>query len=226
MAAVAAPSPDYRPLKALALTSVVGLHLLAVGLAMAWVQQPETPSVPAVLAVSFLAPAEQPPTPLPATPVPPPPVVTPAPKPRPLISAARAEPVADAIQTPPPPPTADAEPAPEPVTAYRSIPADDASASEPEPPRFDMAYLSNPQPTFPAMSRKLREEGTVLLRVRVSADGEALSVDVAQSSGFARLDDAARRAVQKWKFVPSRRGDTPVEGVAMVPLVFALKKSA
>jgi len=222
---VAAELPNaYRPVRAASLLGVLALHAAALAMALTWMQMSEPLPAPAVLAVSFLTPAqpENPPEPLPPAPPPPQPVLKP--KPKPVIASTRTEPVADAIVTPPPVDEPDPQPA-APVAAYSEA-AQPSPPGEPEPPRFDMAYLSNPQPSFPAMSKKLREEGTVMLRVHVGASGEALSVEVAQSSGYARLDDAARRAVQKWKFVPSKRGDTAVDGIAMVPLVFSLKKSA
>jgi protein TonB len=88
--------------------------------------------------------------------------------------------------------------------------------------RYDAAYLHNPRPAYPPISRRLGEEGRVLLRVRVGADGQPVAVDVEKSSNFERLDEAARRAVGSWRFVPARRGDEPVEGSVSVPLVFRL----
>lgn len=204
--------------------SVIAAHAAAFGLLFAFAHEASEPTEPQVLSVSFVTPAEpvKPPEPVPPAPPPPEPVLKP--KPKPVIASTRTTPVADAIVAPPPVDQPDPEPA-APVQAYSEA-AEPAPPGQPEPPRFDMAYLSNPQPSYPAMSKKLHEQGTVVLRVQVSATGEALTVDVAQSSGYERLDDAARRAVRKWKFVPSRRGDTPVDGVAMVPMVFSLKKNA
>jgi protein TonB len=88
--------------------------------------------------------------------------------------------------------------------------------------RFDADYLQNPKPVYPPMSRRLGEEGKVVLRVRVSAQGQALSVEVRQSSGFTRLDDAARSAVERWRFVPARQGEQAVEAWVLVPLTFTL----
>ncbi|MBL8423926.1 MAG: energy transducer TonB [Candidatus Accumulibacter phosphatis] len=88
--------------------------------------------------------------------------------------------------------------------------------------RFDAAYLHNPKPVYPVASRRLGEEGRVLLRVRVSAQGLPAEVDVKQSSGFPRLDEAARAAVERWRFVPARRGTEAVEASVLVPLQFSL----
>lgn len=87
---------------------------------------------------------------------------------------------------------------------------------------FNAAYLQNPAPVFPPLSRRLGEEGKVLLRVKVSAEGHPVAVDLEKSSNFERLDEAARRAVSRWRFVPAKRGDLSVEGSVIVPIVFRL----
>lgn len=95
----------------------------------------------------------------------------------------------------------------------------------PEPvkaPRFDAVYLHNPAPAYPLQSQQMNEEGSVLLSVLVSAQGAALSVQIKQSSGFARLDEAALEAVRQWRFVPAKRGAEPVEGWVVVPIFFRL----
>lgn len=88
--------------------------------------------------------------------------------------------------------------------------------------RFDAAYLHNPRPSYPPLSRRLGEEGKVLLRVRVSADGQPAAVDLEKSSNFERLDEAARQVVARWRFVPAKRGDEAIEATVIVPIVFRL----
>ena len=83
-------------------------------------------------------------------------------------------------------------------------------------------YLRNPPPKYPAESRKLREEGLVLLKVSVTANGRAADVQLQRSSGFARLDDAALKAVRGWEFNPARAGGTPVACAVEVPVRFGL----
>jgi len=99
-----------------------------------------------------------------------------------------------------------------------------ASASAPAlvGARFDADYLHNPRPAYPVSSRRLGEEGRVVLRVRVSAQGLPLAVEVKQSSGSPRLDEAARVAVERWRFVPARLGSEAVESSVLIPLHFAL----
>ena len=98
-----------------------------------------------------------------------------------------------------------------------------AEAAPVTPPRFDAAYLKNPAPNYPNMSRRLREIGTVQLRVRVNAVGEPMEVLMAKSSGYGRLDESALAAVKKWKFQPATRGDTAIEACVLVPVEFSLK---
>jgi periplasmic protein TonB len=114
------------------------------------------------------------------------------------------------------------EAAPPAVPAASVAPAI-AAATTVQPPRADLAYLRNPPPPYPALSRRLREEGRVLLRVHVDEAGGVMEVSVATSSGSARLDDAAREAVRRWRFEPARSGERPIEGWALVPVAFELR---
>jgi protein TonB len=88
--------------------------------------------------------------------------------------------------------------------------------------RFDADYLDNPKPVYPNASRRLGEQGKVLLRVYVSAQGLAEKVELKLGSGFARLDQAAQDAVARWRFVPARRGDEAVSAWVQVPITFQL----
>jgi protein TonB len=91
------------------------------------------------------------------------------------------------------------------------------------PPVFSADYLVNPAPAYPAMSRRMHEEGKVILRVLVNPGGGAEEVQVRTSSGFARLDDAARDTVRRWKFVPARRGADTVPAWVLIPISFRLE---
>ncbi|OQS37260.1 energy transducer TonB [Chromobacterium haemolyticum] len=81
-------------------------------------------------------------------------------------------------------------------------------------------YLNNPQPEYPERSRENGEQGTVLLRVGVSAAGRAGEVTVAVSSGYPRLDRAAKAAVERWRFAPAKRNGQAVDSVLIVPVRF------
>ena len=91
------------------------------------------------------------------------------------------------------------------------------------PAQFDAAYLDNPKPEYPRMARRLGEEGTVLLSVFVSAQGEPERIELHRSSGSPRLDRAARETVRSWRFVPARKGNRPVAAWVIVPITFVLR---
>ena len=83
-------------------------------------------------------------------------------------------------------------------------------------------YLRNPPPQYPAESRKLREQGVVMLKVSVTAAGRAADVELHRSSGYARLDEAALKAVRRGVFKPARVGLTAVACAVEVPVRFGL----
>ncbi|WLT30480.1 energy transducer TonB [Geothrix sp. PMB-07] len=98
----------------------------------------------------------------------------------------------------------------------------EGSASAVVAPRFDAAYLQNPEPDYPALSKRFGEEGKVILRVLVNPEGQPEQVEVRQSSGHARLDQAALGTVKRWRFTPARRGTERLAAWVLVPLSFQL----
>ncbi|HKQ30097.1 MAG TPA: TonB family protein [Burkholderiales bacterium] len=111
------------------------------------------------------------------------------------------------------------KPIPTPAISHVAIaepePERPSAKDEPEPPqvtaaRHDAAYLNNPEPAYPSLSRRLGEQGRVWLRVFVNPDGSAREVQVRTSSGHVRLDRAAKQAAERWKFVPARNGSVAV----------------
>ncbi|MBJ9371458.1 energy transducer TonB [Acinetobacter sp. TGL-Y2] len=85
-------------------------------------------------------------------------------------------------------------------------------------------YLSNPAPEYPEQALERGWEGSVILRVKVLANGSPDTVSVKQSSGKKLLDSAAVRTVKQWKFSPALKGKTPVEGWVDVPIHYQLPK--
>jgi len=195
---------------------------------LAWVaaSSPEhTPTAAPAPAAEAAAAAEPAPAPSKAktparTPAKPRPPVRPSPPPAKAVSAAAAPSAAANEAKGDPAPAADTAPA---VPAHGDTGS--AHAAPFTEPRFDAAYLANPRPAYPPVSRQLGEQGKVILRVRVGADGSPRRVELERSSGYPRLDRAAREAVERWRFVPARRGDTPVEATVLVPVAFSLSSS-
>lgn len=90
------------------------------------------------------------------------------------------------------------------------------------PPRTDAAHLNNPVPRYPPVSRRLGEEGRVLLDVHIQPDGSVGEIRVRTSSGSKRLDQAALDAVKRWRYVPARRGDMAIAFWYVQPIAFSL----
>lgn len=207
-------SPGERALNLLA---VFLLHaVLAYGLLFISVKN-ELISLPPSISVRLLPMIETPVTEAKPLPPPPPkvPVRTqPVVRPQPVLAVA-SNTATSSFAVPPQPPAPPAQPIaapPSPTPAPVAVIA----------ARFDADYLHNPKPVYPALSRRMNEEGKVLLKVRVSAQGSALEVAVSKSSGFPRLDAAGVDAVTRWRFVPARRGDEAIESSVVVPITFAL----
>lgn len=90
------------------------------------------------------------------------------------------------------------------------------------PPDFSAEQLDNPGPRYPALSRRGREQGTVMLKVLVSPDGRAQELGIETSSGFKRLDEAALDTVRRWQFLPAKQAGRAVAAWVLVPVTFAL----
>ena len=77
------------------------------------------------------------------------------------------------------------------------------------PARADDRARNRP-PLYPLEAARRRQQGTVIVIIHVSPEGLAAGADIAQSSGYPLLDQAAREAVLTWRFVPAVRGGIPI----------------
>ena len=156
------------------------------------------------------------------------------PKPVPAAEPPKPKAVVKRMQRSPEPPPILAAPAeaPSPAVAPPAPPAPVESAAPPGPasasisssqPVFNADYLDNPAPAYPAISRRSGEQGRVILRVLVNARGGADEVQVRTSCGYPRLDEAAREAVLRWRFVPAKRGAEPIAAWVLIPISFRLE---
>lgn len=98
-----------------------------------------------------------------------------------------------------------------------------AAPAKVELPSASADYLNNPKPAYPPLSRRLREEGKVVLRVLIEADGSASRAEIRHSSGHERLDQAALQTVLKWRYVPARRNGIPESMWFNIPINFILE---
>lgn len=160
------------------------------------------------------------------TPAPPPPAARPpqaVPRPAPVL-AAPAAPAAPApvFSTPAPE-------APAPAVAAVTSPAPPAPAAPPAPPAAPrqlpataLRYLVPPAQAYPLASRRLKEQGTVLLRLVVDAQGLPQQVSLHRSSGHARLDEQALQAMRAARFQPQTENGQPIAWTAIAPLAYEL----
>lgn len=179
-------------------------------------------AVPAEVFVSFVAP----PPPKPAPPlVPlaevqtlPPPAVT---APLPVISIA---PLENAISAAAPAAPVAEKAAPAAANAVAAAPAAAPAApvAGPRTITSGVEYLRAPQPEYPALSKRMGEQGKVVLRILVNEKGLPDQVTVQTSSGFARLDEAGRQAALRALFKPHTEDGRPVAVFVIVPLNFQL----
>ena len=105
----------------------------------------------------------------------------------------------------------------------RNAPAEDRSV-----PKLVSAveYVREPAPRYPPQSRRLREQGIVILRVVIDERGQACDIAVETSSGYARLDRAAREAVASAAFRPYLENGAPRRAQVLIPIEFFLNRSA
>ena len=111
------------------------------------------------------------------------------------------------------------------ATASNAAPA--ASAATPAPPKIELPsskadYLNNPHPPYPPFSKRMGEQGLVVVRALIEVNGTASKAEVKTSSGFDRLDAAALQAVLKWRYVPGKRNGEPQAMWFDVPIDFHL----
>jgi len=87
-------------------------------------------------------------------------------------------------------------------------------------------YVREPVPRYPPQSRRLREQGLVVLRVVIDEHGAASSIEIETSSGHTRLDDAAREAVSRAAFRPYVEDGEPRSALVLIPIEFALNRGS
>ena len=79
------------------------------------------------------------------------------------------------------------------------------------------------KPDYPSASRRMEEEGTVSLRFLVGADGKVVQSEIEKSSGFKRLDEAARAGLSKCAFKPATVDGKPEQAWASMKYTWRLE---
>ncbi|MEY4318391.1 MAG: hypothetical protein RI902_2199 [Pseudomonadota bacterium] len=132
---------------------------------------------------------------------------------------------------PPPPPTAPVVTTPSPAAIQ--LPAAPAVAAPVAPPApaalavrtsaVIQAGATCAKPDYPSASRRLEEEGTVTLKFLIGVDGRVMQAEVEKTSGFQRLDEAARNALSKCQFKPGTVDGKPEQSWASIKYTWRLE---
>jgi periplasmic protein TonB len=157
-------------------------------------------------------------------PEPPPPVPKPKPVKKPqsrqIVAETPALSESEPVALPPQP---EPEPVPEPVAVAETAPAQMPPGPLTLSSELSVACPELNAPAYPPLSRRLGEEGKLVLRVELDESGRVSVARVITSSGFKRLDEAAMVAVKTWRCNPPQRDGQPVRATALQPFNFVLQ---
>ena len=222
-----------RPGNGLQLTrnTTIGLAVVALHVVFIWALQSGLlmRAAEIIVPVEVLSQFIEPPAPkiTPKTPVLPAPPIPPKAVKKAEARAPAAQPLAIADPTPSPnAPTGVTTPQPTPApigAAAADGPVGPASQQGIQLPSSDAGYLQNPTPPYPALSRRLNEQGKTIVRVMIGVDGHPQRAEIAKSSGFDRLDQAALATVMRWRYVPGKRGGVAEAMWFNVPINWVLE---
>ncbi|APL94642.1 energy transducer TonB [Sphingobium indicum] len=162
-----------------------------------------------------------PPPPPPSAEAPPPPPQAEVVAPPPLVKVP--QPPAPTVATTPDiaPPAPPAPPVT--VSAPPAPPAASMGSSVVQGGDLGAQMIAGKPPRYPVESRRKREQGTVVLALTLGLDGAVESLSIARSSGFPRLDNAARDAVRGWRWRPVMRDGQAVRVKGVVEIPFVLR---
>ena len=181
--------------------------------------------VPAQVLVEWDAPADPKEPPRPAAPAPAKTRLAPLSPPAPLAVDTPVQQSAQPSPAPvaPPTPTQSGESAAKTAAVTSVAVSTAATAPKLELPPSDADYLNNPKPPYPPLSRRMGEQGKVVVRALIGVDGTAQEVSIHQSSGFDRLDQSALATARKWRYQPGKRAGVAEAMWFNVPFTFLLE---
>lgn len=209
-------------------TVTIAISVVVFHIAMLWALQTGLlrRAVEVIVPAEILSEFIEPPSPkvVPPPPAPPTPVKHLAAKAPAPTQPAAPQPLAMADLTPSPnAPTGVIAPAPVAQTIAAPVAMAAPAPARVELPSSDANYLQNPKPPYPALSKRLGEQGKVMVRVLIGVDGTAQKAEIKQSSGFDRLDQSAFTTVLRWRYVPGKRAGVPEAMWFNVPINFVLE---
>jgi protein TonB len=86
-------------------------------------------------------------------------------------------------------------------------------------------YAYNPAPDYPMLLRENNISGVVHMQVLVHTDGSPREINIHKSSGYRLMDEAALRAVRRWRFIPAMENGRISAGWVEFPIRFSLTNS-
>lgn len=152
-------------------------------------------------------------------------------------------PIEAEIITEPPPPPEDVPPPPPPeiIEAPPFVPPPELNITTETPPETAITQVQSeivpsgptigvrqdpkhpvPRPTYPASSKRLGQEGTVVLLLWVLEDGRVGDARIDRTSGFPQLDAAALRESRRWRFLPAQTEGKPLAAWYRIAVTFSL----
>ena len=134
--------------------------------------------------------------------------------PRQLLAEAPATAPGDYLAPAPPP----SPPIEMPATPQPQTPLSVTLDSE-----LSVVCSERPPPVYPLSSRRMGEQGEVLLRVELDAKGAVSAAQIVSGSGFPRLDEAALATIRNWRCTPASRNGQPVRAIALQAFKFILQ---
>lgn len=214
------PDPAFDWRRVGAMSTTFAAHAAVLALILAPLTPPLRQHVQHVIDVTFV----EPPPPIPDVPPPPEPVAPHKPPPLPRVTRPQPRaPVAPVVAEAPSPIVA--APAPVAPPAPASDIGEPTPSASPAGATRQLAYDGALRTSYPKASLRAREQGTVVLRVRVGIDGRVERVEVQRSSGHPRLDAAARDAVLHGRFKPVLENGKAVPAWGIVPIAFQLDRA-
>jgi len=206
--------------------AVVGFHVLGL-----WALQTGLlrRAVELVVPVDVLAEFIELPQPQ-VTPTPPPPQTQPVPVPK-RITPPTPKPAPQPVAIADPTPLATVATGitePQPPAPPMLAPMVVAEPAPPAPPRIELPssdanYLNNAPPPYPPLSKRLGEQGKVIVRAFIEVNGSASKAEIRNSSGYERLDQTALQTVLKWRYIPGKRAGVPEAMWFNIPINFVLE---
>src|ERR1019366_7150090 len=118
----------------------------------------------------------------------------------------------------PPPPITNVTPNPPPPPPPPRAP--------PAPTKLEVTYKPDISNYYPEQARRDGQEGRAQVKICINTSGKVESAEIASSSGFPILDEAAIKVGRAFRFKPPTQEGKPVATCPVLPVKFELHASS